>query len=275
MKFSCFLLSSSSISNEVWNILEDIGATNLYTITDEDKKTRLYCNLPPNVEREACVHLHSGITDSEEVSFNNIDWEANWAIHGQNFHNGHVHLDLSDFGYTSPEGSIEEILLQPGPGFGDLSHATTRITLSMMAKHLTGKNVLDIGSGSGVLSFAAIRMGASHVVGIDIDEEAIIHAQKNAALNNMSNKLSFLLPKQYHPSQEDELVILMNMIRTEQQVAWDSVSEIHSIPGECLISGILEDEREIYLEECAKRNWSLLEEYQEECWMGFRFKRNI
>ncbi|MFT4551648.1 MAG: ribosomal protein L11 methyltransferase [Chlamydiales bacterium] len=275
MKFSCFLLNSSSISNEVWTILEDIGATNLYTITDHDQGTRLYCNLPPDVEREACIHLHAGITASEEVEFNSVDWEANWAIHAQNYRDGYVHLDLSDFGYTSSDGENKKILLKPGPGFGDLSHATTRITLSMMAKFIPGKKVLDIGSGSGVLSFASVRMGASEVVGIDIDEDAIIHAQENAALNKMNKSLSFLLPGQYHPSENQELVILMNMIRTEQKVAWDTLSGLHSIPGECFISGILEDERDIYLKECEKRNWALLEEFQEECWLGFRFRRNV
>lgn len=275
MKFSCFILNSPAISDEVWNILEDIGATDLYTIIDDDNNARLYCNLPPDVERESCNHLHAGIFSSEEVDFSNVDWEANWAIHGRNYRDGYVHLDLSEYGYVSPDGSNKHILLKPGPGFGDLSHATTRITLSMMTKLVPGKRVLDIGSGSGVLSFAAARMGAKSIVGIDIDEDAIIHSQENAALNKMSDSLSFLLPNQYHPPQKEELLILMNMIRTEQQVAWDSLEAIHSIPGDCLISGILKDERSIYLNECERRNWILLEESQEDCWMGFHFKRNV
>ena len=76
--------------------------------------------------------------------------------------------------------------LNPGLTFGTGSHATTRLCLTALEKHITGgQTVLDLGCGSGIQSIAALLLGADHAVACDIDEKCMDVAYENAALNGV------------------------------------------------------------------------------------------
>ena len=185
-----------------------------------------------------------------------IDWESQWAQHGANYRDGYVHF-----------GSLK---LKPGPGFGDLSHPTTHLVLNLMANRLEGKNILDIGCGSGILSLAA-AMQAKSVWGIDIDPNAIEHSRENALLNHQKSSFGtaadFIAAKPQAP-----ITILLNMIESEQKEAWDSLKPIHHLVSEAFVSGILKQDRSRYIALTASWGWILKEEREQEGWLGFHFQ---
>ena len=91
--------------------------------------------------------------------------------------------------YGPGEGE-DVITVDPGLAFGTGTHATTFLTLRLMEKYLQpGESVLDVGSGSGILSIGAVRLGASEVWAVDLFREAVESTKKNAALNGCAEKI--------------------------------------------------------------------------------------
>ncbi len=84
-----------------------------------------------------------------------------------------------------PEGCTT-LLMNPGLTFGTGSHASTQLCLEGVEEYvIPGRPVLDLGCGSGILAIAALRLGASHATGVDIDPKAVDVAYENAALNGI------------------------------------------------------------------------------------------
>jgi len=188
-----------------------------------------------------------------------VIWEKQWELFAPNFKGGKAHIDLT------PYGCAETLQLYPGPGFGDLSHPTTRIVLRLMQPYVKNQAVLDIGCGSGILSVAAAAMGASQVDGYDIDPEAAYHAKKNATLSHFQKKIHFGTK----PPKKIGSVLLMNMISSEQAQAW-SVVEDRIPPSAILItSGILEENADEYLQWRSRQGWQMTKKLTEEDWAGF------
>lgn len=180
-----------------------------------------------------------------------IDWNEQWALHAPTFKNGFAHVTLKNG---------KSFRMKPGPGFGDLSHPTTRLILEMLPEKIEG-TVIDVGCGSGVLSLAAKLLGADRVIGIDIDEEAIQHATENAALNH----LDCTFGKKIFPVDKEPL-ILMNMISSEQKIAWKNLPEFSKYL--LLTSGFPEEEKEPH------GYGALLRKVTLEGWKAFLFQKN-
>lgn len=269
MRYYRFLLESVSDQPEC------IGSsTEHFAITEEDGTTWLY--LPLSSSEEACKIMSktpSFIRFEETDIKDYVDWGVQWSDHSPDFKDYTLQVDLSK--YTSLAKKFPILKLDAGPGFGDLSHPTTRLTLAMMAQHVQNKNVIDIGCGSGILTLASILLGAKWAYGIDIDKDALLHAQKNATLNGLEGSVEFGTPDKNMVFPSEDLVLVMNMIRSQQQEAWASLPQLHSVKAICFTSGILVTERKQYLEECIKRGWKLIEESQQGDWMAFQMLLSV
>lgn len=83
-----------------------------------------------------------------------------------------------------------QVILNPGLAFGTGSHPTTSLCLEWLeATNLNKKNVLDFGCGSGILGISAIKLGARHVTGVDIDPQAIQASKENAKKNEVEDSI--------------------------------------------------------------------------------------
>lgn len=200
-----------------------------------------------------------------------VDWEEQWTLFSPGYQEGFFYLNWEELGITS---ALPELKMKPGAGFGDLSHPTTRLMLRLMEKRVEGKKVLDIGCGSGVLTLASLAMKASYAWGVDIDLQAVIHAKENALENGFET--SIFSSNEDWKGQKGLQVILLNMIRGEQKLAWDWFSGLEFPYDIVIASGVLLEEREGYLKEAGERGWTKVEEeLEEEGWLGFVFSRNL
>lgn len=88
------------------------------------------------------------------------------------------------------DGTIKTVLIDPGVAFGTGSHETTKICIPELKKHVrSGMKVLDLGTGSGILGMAAIKMGAGSVTAVDIDPACENVIRENIALNHISEDI--------------------------------------------------------------------------------------
>ncbi|MEZ5615828.1 MAG: 50S ribosomal protein L11 methyltransferase [Rhodocyclaceae bacterium] len=93
--------------------------------------------------------------------------------------------------HDAPDPRALNLELDPGLAFGTGSHPTTRLCLEWLCDHVhAGAGVLDYGCGSGILAIAAARLGAAHVVGVDIDDDALVAAAANADRNRATVQLT-------------------------------------------------------------------------------------
>lgn len=199
--------------------------------------------------------------DKQNIESNSIDWHAQWAQFAPGFKEGFL---------TLPIKTKEPIRLMPGPGFGDLSHPTTQLMLDALYPLVVGKKVLDIGCGSGILTLASLAYGAIIAIGLDIEEEALIHAEQNARLNNLH-------PTFCHPSSTlsifDEGVILMNMITSEQKRALEMLPQFSKMRGDLLLSGLLVKEKGPVISTYEALGWTYKNSRTKKGWALIHFTR--
>ncbi len=89
--------------------------------------------------------------------------------------------------HEAPDPDAIVLVLDPGMAFGTGSHPTTRLCLEWLERSVTpGTSILDYGCGSGILAIAAARLGASDVLGVDIDLQAVSAAKSNAERNEVN-----------------------------------------------------------------------------------------
>lgn len=186
-------------------------------------------------------------------------WIQQWTLFAENFYDGKAHIAIKE----------KTLLLLPGPGFGDLSHPTTRLMMQLMQDYVANQPVLDIGTGSGILALASLFLNASSALGIDIDDEALKHARKNGKLNQLKCQFRKTAPKNLGHGH----IALMNMIFSEQKMVdptkWNPFAKLW------ITSGILVTQVQEYLAQTQKWGWELLLFSQESEWCGFVFRNNF
>ena len=113
------------------------------------------------------------------------DWENNWKQYYKPMEIGERLLVIPQW-EKADCGSRVPLILDPGLTFGTGSHATTQLCLTALEQAVRGgEKVLDLGCGSGILSIAALKLGAASAVAVDIDDKCLDVAYENAAMNGI------------------------------------------------------------------------------------------
>ena len=121
----------------------------------------------------------------------NQNWMEAWKQHYKPILIGQRLLILPAW-LESPEPKRIPIKIDPGMAFGTGTHPTTQLCLELMelsADHQPLSSVIDVGCGSGILSIAALKLGATKVLGVDIDIESVKNSRENAGTNGVGEDL--------------------------------------------------------------------------------------
>lgn len=166
--------------------LWEAGTLGVQSTTVADGRTRLEAWFPLDA---GPIEMGQGIEADGEDTVPDADWFASWREKARPFPIGRtLFLDPrepDDAAAEVPEG--RRLLRLPArAAFGTGSHESTSLALELLEDmEIEGKRVLDVGTGTGVLAFAALEFGARSVVGFDIDPASPFHARDNSALNDL------------------------------------------------------------------------------------------
>ncbi len=202
------------------------------------------------------------------------DWAEAWKAHYQPLRIGERLLIRPLWIALAPAEREIEIALDPGMAFGTGTHPTTQLCLEALeALLLPGQDVLDLGSGSGILSIAAAKLGARRVLALDIDPIAAQATRQNAEANGVADRviaqegsLETVLPS----ARRFDLVIVNILARVILQLAERGLGQLPRPGARALFSGIIDTQadeveaalRRAGLETEARRrrgDWILLE----------------
>jgi ribosomal protein L11 methyltransferase len=143
--------------------------------------------------------------------------------------------------HSAPNANAINIVLDPGLAFGTGSHPTTHLCLAWLSQTVkTDQSVLDYGCGSGILAIAAKKLGASKVVGTDIDTQAIQASLYNAEQNAV--QASFYHANDYQTDQYD--IVVANILSSALSVLAPALAKSCKSGGEVALSGILKEQAE-------------------------------
>ena len=112
-----------------------------------------------------------------------------------------------------PDPAAINLILDPGLAFGTGSHPTTQLCLAWLDENLKqGETVLDYGCGSGILAIAALKLGASHVAGIDIDPHALVASYENAKRNQCDQSRAVFVTAYDHLDEKPGAVVTVDVV---------------------------------------------------------------
>lgn len=167
------------------------------------------------------------------------------------------------------------IELDPGRAFGTGTHPTTYLCVRLMEKYIKeGQSVIDIGTGSGILMVAAEKLGAKEIWGVDIDPDAVEVAQENLDLNGVSRDKTKVLVGNLLNVVENKTfeVVVANILADVILLLLKDISKVIQKDGILILSGIINDKKNLVIEACKKEGLELLEVIEDKEWVALTVK---
>jgi ribosomal protein L11 methyltransferase len=168
----------------------------------------------------------------------NQDWERAWLAGWKPMRFGGRLWVCPTEADAPQEANAVVVRLDPGLAFGTGTHPTTALCLQFLdALPLAGRSVIDYGCGSGILGIAALKLGASQVVAVDLDSQALLAARANAVRNSVSTRLRTRAPP---ADLESADLVLANILAAPLIELAPILTRACRIGGDLILSGLLD-----------------------------------
>jgi len=227
---------------------------------------------------EALWHLRqiSPFPEAQYTPVRDENWMAAWKEHYSPIPIGDSLLIMPAW-KTPKVGETRHIVrINPAMAFGTGTHPSTQLCLQLMERHLvTGERMIDIGCGSGILSIAAIKMGASYALGADLSEQALISTLENAQLNDIEmNKLEVgkgsveeILTGRFQI--KNAALVLVNILAAIIiRLLGQGLADLVDQNGTLILSGILDHQEPMIVEATEKAGFKQLERLSDADWVA-------
>ncbi len=203
-----------------------------------------------------------------------LDWTSIWKRHFKPIF-VHDKLVIKPSWESLPSTSAAVIEIDPKQAFGTGNHATTLMALEFLAETVEdGQTILDVGTGTGILAMAAVKLGASRAVAVDIDPVAIDAARENSDKNGTVKKIDFMIGETMvlQPIRPFD-VIVANINRLELVKLIPEFQRLLANDGRIFVTGILVDETDLMMTEFSKHSkLAIQKKVTKDEWLGLLLK---
>lgn len=223
-------------------------------------------------ERYAAEGINSEIVLSE---CRNEDWENNWKQYFHPIPVGEKLLIRPTWEDDYEAGDRKVLNIEPGLAFGTGTHETTRLCLETLEKHIEeGTTVLDIGCGSGILSIAALLLGAKQVTGVDIDALAVKTAQENGEANGFGEPEYKILQGNLTDKVDGKFdVVVANIVADVIIMFCKDVAKYMKDNAVFITSGIIDTREQDVIDAFGKYGFDITARHTEGGWVCFECKK--
>ncbi len=218
----------------IWN---ETRVTGLFSAEEDiDSALKITQAVFTQMASAPCPNLTAELLENE-------DWTRKWIENFKPIRFGN-RLCVCPSWEATPDTGVINLLLEPGLAFGTGTHPTTALCLEWLdGTELSGKTVVDFGCGSGILGIAALLLGASKVIAIDNDPQALIATRDNADRNSIApERIETYLPEDA-PSLKADIVVA-NILAQPLHDLRDIILSYLKSEGSLVMSGVLKNQAE-------------------------------
>ena len=262
----------------------DDGTARVSFYLDEDEDTEEKLKAVREGLEEISQFVNIGTAKITESETDDKDWINNWK---QYFHQFYVDdiLIIPSWEQVKPEDESKMIIhIDPGTAFGTGMHETTQLCMRQLKKYVTSETeLLDVGTGSGILSIVALKLGAKHAVGTDLDPCAISATKENLEANAIPEGSMDVMIGNIIDDKEvqdaagyDKYDIVTANILADVLVPLTPVI-IHQMKkgGIYITSGIIDDKEETVVEAVKKAGLTVLEVTHQGEWVSVTARKDF
>jgi ribosomal protein L11 methyltransferase len=262
---------------------EDDGCAYLTFYLDEEvDKHEMLLKVRQELE-EMRSYLNVGDCTIEESQTEDVDWVNNWKQYFHQFYIDDILVIPSWENVEAKDSDKMVIHIDPGTAFGTGMHETTQLCIRQLKKYVTeDTEILDVGCGSGILGMLALKFGAKHSVGTDLDPCAIDATYENMDNNGISRDQYEVMIGNIIDDKEvqdkvgyEKYDIVAANILADVLVPLTPVI-IHQLKkgGIYITSGIIEDKEEVVVEAVKKAGLEVLEVNHQGEWVSVTTRKN-
>lgn len=261
----------------------DDGIAYLSFYLEEDTDTEsILKNVRQELE-EMSEFMDLGECSIEESETEDVDWVNNWK---QYFHQFYVDdiLIIPSWEDVKPEDEDKMVIhIDPGTAFGTGMHETTQLCIRQIRKHVTpDTEILDVGCGSGILGMLALKFGAKHSVGTDLDPCAIDATYENMEVNGISKDQYEVMigniiddkAVQDKVGYECYDIVVANILADVLVALTPVIVNQLKKGGIYITSGIIDDKEETVVEAVKKAGLEVLEVTYQGEWVSVTARKN-
>ncbi len=251
------------------NKVEDGDIYTLYFDMQERKKVvSLEKELNEELSNKFVIKVESDVVDDE-------DWNHKWK---ENYKSKRIAENiivkpswgnLSEVDLKDGDSVIE---MDPGMAFGTGTHETTSMCIELLEEYnCKDKDVLDVGTGSGILAIGAAMLGATKITAIDIDEDAVRVAKENIKNNNVESKITVLEGDLIKGLDLKADIVVANLISSLIIYLSDSLKQHMNEGGIFIASGILVEQMDSLISDMENRGFILKKAVEKNDWCALVF----